>query len=134
MTERKTNKTDQLELDKKIAKLPKWAIEHFKTITMQRDAAVRALDNFENSNTESAFFFEDAVCDGVNRGPTNRRNYSQGYKIQFEHAGVGVSMLLRDDSIEIAWDGIGRHGDDIVMQPKSWQMISLFQFGAKRQR
>lgn len=122
------------EFEKKLEKLPKWVRDHFKTLSQQRDAAVHALDRFEDENKKSEFFVEDAVCDGINKGPSRRRRYIQAYKIECEHAGVNVSILLRADNIEISWDGIGRHGDDIVMQPKSYQMISLFQHGAKKQR
>lgn len=126
--------------EQQIEKLPKWAKGHIKDIEQERDAARRALDEFCDDQTPSAFYTEDYVCDGKNKnaqgigGPTTRRLYIQTHRMEVEHAGVYLSILLRDDTIELSWDS-GRRGlEDIVLQPKSFQMISLFVPGATKQR
>jgi len=123
-----------------ISKLPKWARDHIKNINQERDAAVTALDNFCNEEKQSPFYVEDFICDGVKAdehgigGPSNRRRYVQTNRIEVEHAGVYLSVLLRADTIELSWDS-GRKGlEDIVLQPKSFQMVSLFVPGATKQR
>lgn len=132
---RKARDQEKLEAIAKIPNLPKWAQQHIKTIEQQRDAAVRALEEFCDNDTPSAFFVEDYVCDGESKGPTTRRHYIQTRSIEVAHAGVGLRVLLRGDSIELSWDTEGRRlADDVIFQPKSFQMASLFMPGAKKQR
>jgi hypothetical protein len=44
--------------DKQFEKLPKWAEEHIKTIQRERDNAVRALNDYVNSQTPTEIYID----------------------------------------------------------------------------
>jgi hypothetical protein len=109
-----------------VTKLPKWAQEQMRSLTLQRDAAVRELRTYTDNQTMSAFFTRDMVCDKEG-GPTIYHRYVQAHDMCVEHQGVHMDIYLRDDGINIQYGIIGRGGplDDVILQPKSFQNFTL---------
>lgn len=81
-----------------LSKLPKWAQEHIQNVERQRVVAVRALDEYVDSQTPSSFYTEDLECT-TDGGPTMRRRYIHGHQISIDHAGVHLDIHLarKDD-------------------------------------
>ncbi len=65
-----------------IDKLPKWARNHIKYLGMERDAAVRALNEYIDEQTKSAFSVTDNICSGEEKGPSRKVRYIQTYKME----------------------------------------------------
>jgi hypothetical protein len=107
------------------SKLPKWAQEAFRDLERQRDAAVRALNEFTDSETPSPVYYEDAVCTGEQTGPSFKRHNVQTHCVVFEHTGVKMRVLLRDDHIDVSWETNDRRNGEVAMIPKSYQQVKL---------
>lgn len=110
-----------------IKKLPKWAQEHIADLQRQRDIVVRTLEQYHDDQTESPFFTDDMICDGVDgRRPSLRRRYIQAHCIEVSHCGVLLRILLRDKSIDLSWGHDDRVIGDVMFQPSSFQAAKLF--------
>lgn len=112
--------TDNLKIDK----LPKWAQQHIKDISRQRDVAIDALNKYVDNQTEAPFYISEMECTGENKGPAKKTRYIQGHWLNATHQGVKLSVLLRDDHIDISWDSEDRK--DIAMVPASHQQVRLY--------
>lgn len=115
-----------------IAKLPKWAQDEIKSLARQRDAAIRALNEYVDNQTESPFYTEDNECTGEQSGPTNRRRYIQAHKIEVQWRGVYLRVDANDfgqsgHGIRIQWSGgDGRlTGREVAFIPGSYQQARL---------
>ena len=109
------------------SKLPKWAQDHIRTLERQRDAAVQALNEHLDSQTEAPFYFEDHVSTGESN-KFFKRFYVQTHKITVEWAGVELNILLRpsDNVIDLRWNGIkGSRLQHVAFVPKSFQSAEL---------
>jgi hypothetical protein len=107
-----------------ITKLPKWAQEHIKGIARQRDAAVRALNEYVDNQTPSPIFVDDYVCTGEGRGSSSKRRYVQGNNLTIEHQGVRLYITLRDRQIDLQWgNGVGI--GEVALIPSSFQIARL---------
>ena len=76
-----------------IAKLPQWAQEHIKYLNMERDTAIRALNEHIDHQTPSPLYWDQYLSTGEGNsggltGPTNKRFYVQNHRMTVEHAGV----------------------------------------------
>lgn len=87
----------------KIKKLPKWAQEHINKIERERDVSIKALNEFTDSQTEAPFFYSEFVCTGEERGPSSKKKFIQTHQMEVEHAGVSLSITLRDGRIDVGW-------------------------------
>lgn len=116
--------------------LPKWARDEIRDLRREREAAVKALDNFTNTDKPSPIWVEEAVSDGSNPkgGPSYRRRFVQeGFALRINYAGVELTVMLRPDSsqsycpvIDLSWQSTNRMHNPVVMQPRSFQQVHLF--------
>lgn len=114
-----------------IAKLPKWARDHITNIERERDVSVRALNEFQDSQTPSGIYYDDCVCTGETKGPSNKRKYIQSHQLEVEHAGVLLSVFLagtndsqRSHGIQLSWNARQRTGH-VAAIPTSFQCVEL---------
>ena len=118
----------------RIDRLPKWARDHIKNVARQRDAAVRKLNEFEDTQTPGPFSYDDFVCDGAGKdgSPGMRKRYVSGaHRMNINHAGVELEVCLRDDLIDLRWDSEdARLRYNVVMQPRSSNNVHLYIVGA----
>lgn len=115
-----------------IAKLPKWAQDHIRNITRERDIAVQELNAWVDSQTPSAFYVDEYPCIGEQK---HKRRYFQGNRIAVDHAGVHCEILLaREDDgqrlygIDITYSegGPRRIGhQDVAIMPRASNCIEL---------
>ena len=107
-----------------ITKLPRWAQEHIRKLEMQRDAAVDALNEFVDAQTESPIYYEQTVCTGENDrgGPSFKRRYVQTHGVTVEWRGVELDVRLRENGIDLQWAALdGRHREPIGFVPSNHQ-------------
>ena len=107
-----------------ITKLPKWAQEHIKTVTREREEAIRTLNKYCDEQTPSAMYVDEMICTGEEQGPTFKKKYFQGHRIEIKHAEVHLSILLRDDRIDMGWVGTS-HSNEVAFIPKSYMQADL---------
>lgn len=109
-----------------IAKLPKWAQEHIENLDRRVVVSERALKEFTDTQTESAFFYDDYLCIGEGT-PKFVRKYIQTYKISVVRDGIQVDVLLRQDDpgIEIGWGGTNHAMKEVAMVPISFQKVKI---------
>ena len=109
-----------------IKKLPVWAQEHIKDLDRRMVLAERALNEYNDSQTPSEFYYEDYVCVGGG-SPKYFRRYLQTNKVTIVHEGVQVDVLVREHEpeIEIGWSDPNRLVREVAMVPKSFQQIKI---------
>ena len=102
-----------------LTKLPKWAQTHIRDIARQRDDAVRSLNEFVDSQTESEISYDDSVNTGESAGPSNKTEYINGANtITFRHAGIELDVCIYPkDCIRLSYSKIGRGFYDIAFLP-----------------
>ena len=105
--------------------LPKWAQEQIRTLERERDNAVAVLNKWQDSQTPSSIWTDEALCIGEGKGPSFKKRYIQGYKAEFLHAGVHLSILLRDTCIDVSWSAPNHGMDEIALVPESYQKCRL---------
>ena len=104
----------------KIAKLPKWAQDHIQELQRQRDIAVRALNEYCDSQTPSEMYVEENECTGEQEGPSVKVRYIQGQRMNFLAHGVLLSVYTgRENYIELSWSAPGWRQEDIAFIPSS---------------
>lgn len=108
-----------------ISKLPKWAQEHISNLERQKDTAIKALNDYCDDQTESAFFFSDNLCTGENNGPTEKIKYIQAYKLSVIYEGVYLEVMLRDKCIELSWSNKRYGAGEVACIPSSYQQARL---------
>lgn len=113
-----------------LAKLPKWALEHLKSLEMQREQAIRTLNEFVDDQTPSPFYYEENPCTGEQRGPIGKRKYIQAHNMEVVWRGVHLTISAHSygnsgEGIALQWGGEGRHSGDIAMIPASHQRVRL---------
>lgn len=110
--------------DERIAKLPKWAQEHLRDLTRERDNAEKKLAAYIDDQTESRIYFTDR--DG-NKVYLNEEA-SERLTIVSQCGRVHLRVTnYHDDRIELSWTG-GRdeYGmGDIAFIPTSYQQARL---------
>ena len=114
-----------------LAKLPKWAQEEFKDLERERFVAVRALNEYCDSQTPSPIFTEEYECTGEGKGPTPKRRYFHGRRVSVEWRGVLVEVSCNEPrsqsgaGITIQWGDPGKLCQHIAAIPESFQRIRL---------
>lgn len=83
-----------------ISKLPRWAQEHIADIEQQRFVAIRALNEYQDSQTESPFRCRDFECTGEGKEQLKTR-FVQTNKMEVHWAGVELTVLIRPNVQEI---------------------------------
>ena len=111
-----------------IAKLPKWAQEHIADVTRQMGVAKRALNEFTDAQTPSAFYTEETLClsHDDNRSHFVKR-YIQGHKVDVEHDGVKLTILLRQDEkgIDLQWHSLNSFMCEVAMVPLGFNKVKI---------
>lgn len=109
-----------------LAKLPKWAQDHIKTLQRERDTAVRALNEWRDTQTPSSIYTDELLSMGEEGGPSFKRRYIQGRKLTFIHAGIRLDVNTHfEDVIKLQWDSEKRTSADIALIPASYQAARL---------
>jgi methyl coenzyme M reductase subunit D len=84
-----------------LAKLPKWAQEHITDLSRQRDAALNVLNEFQDSQTVSRFYYEDHVCTGEQAGPSSKRRYIQTDRVIVDYKGEEFELTLARGRLQL---------------------------------
>lgn len=109
-----------------ISKLPKWAQTHIKDLKRERDVMLRALNEFQDKQTPSPFYFEDWVCSGEAPGPTPKRCYVQARTMVLVHGGIQLSVRPDDNGqIFLQWNSDGDLMEEIALIPAAYQNARL---------
>ncbi len=111
--------------DEQIAKLPKWAQEHIRNLSRERQVAVDALNKWVDEQTPAPFRIDELECLGEQQGPTRKVRYIQGTRLQVYFADVRLDVTLRDKAIDLQWGTPRNHAGDICFQPRSFQSAYL---------
>lgn len=99
-----------------LAKLPKWAQEHIKAVTHQRDTVACKLDRLCDSQTRSNIWTEDFKC----------RQYIQGHTVEFDFQGVSLNVNLSTGrGLELAWKPSGDVIGALCFIPTSYQRAQI---------
>lgn len=102
-------------------KLPKNVKEYIKNIERQRDTAIQKLNEYLDDQTKSDVYTTDLACLGEERGPSLKTRYIQTSWVYFERAGVILSVILRDNCIDLQWSGIRGFSTPVCFTPYSYQ-------------
>ena len=108
-----------------ISRLPKWAQQRIKDLERERETAVRALNEYVDHRTPSPFYTADLVCTGEETGPSSKRVYIQTHHMTVVHQGVELSILLRDDHIDLGWAASENTMKHVAFVPSSYQQAKL---------
>lgn len=109
-----------------IEKLPKWAQDHLRNLQRERDVAIRELNEWVDSQTPSAFSVSEMLCIGEQKGPSIKRRYIQGHRMEVVHAGIHLDISLGQEScIRLQWEDERRLCKEVAMVPKSFNNVEL---------
>ena len=114
------------ELKNKIEKLPKWAQEYIRDIERGRDIAIRALNEYCDSQTPSEFFIEEMESTGEGQGPSIKVRYIQTRRISVVHDGVQLDVGIDNaKELTLQWYNVNRRCGDVAFIPESYQRARL---------
>ena len=65
-------------------KMTKQVADRIKYLEMERDAAIKTLNDFTNGQTESRVWVEEHPCTGEESGPTLKVRYLQEHSVTFK--------------------------------------------------
>lgn len=112
-----------------IEKLPKWARDHIKTLSRERETAIQALKEACDSEKPSPFYYENFDSTGEGRGPSRRRNYVQAHSMVCEFDGVRLTISAhhynQQKGIQLSWDDPQRSLAEMAFIPKSYQQAII---------
>lgn len=110
-----------------IEKLPRWAQQFIKYLEMEREHAIRELNEYCDSTTPSPYYTDNYVSTGEKTGPSVKTRFIQAHRLMVDFEGVTLQIIPREGSgIELQWYQTGGSTlDDVIMQPRSYQAISL---------
>lgn len=112
--------------DEQIAKLPVWARQYIKDLRREREVAIRALNQYCESQNPSRIYYDELESTGEQCGPSFKRVYVQSKKISIKHAGVRLEIYAYDpDQIRLQWSGDDHFMCDIAFIPLSYQSAKL---------
>jgi hypothetical protein len=112
-------------------KLPKWAQEKVKSLSRERDIAVRELNEYLDTQTPSPVMVEEHPCIGEARGPSYKTRYIQAKDVKFVWQGVELTVSLRergpqpDTGIQLSWSDEKRGIAHVCMMPLSFNRVQL---------
>lgn len=114
-----------------IAKLPQWTQDHIRSLSRQVEDLQREMVRMAAAQPESEWFAEDMVGKGPGNGFINVKRFFTAHNMRFFHRGLFVEMIAREEGLDIQYsrqkdrDRRGFADDTIVLQPRSYQQISL---------
>lgn len=112
--------------EEQIAKLPKWAQEHIRTLEQQRREVVGVLEDFTQAHATGPVRCRMMVSDGeAERGPSHREVRFDARWIEIEHVGVHLGITLAHDEIRLAYTTAGRSSGCVYLKPTSFQQFTL---------
>lgn len=105
-----------------IKKLPKWAQEHITTLERERDIAIRALNDYCDSQTPSVIYVDEYKSTGEERGPSSKRRYFNGQRVTVEFADIKLDIYAGSygNFISLQWQTSNRSNDDVALIPESF--------------
>ena len=110
----------------KLAKLPVWAQDYINNLQRERVVAIRALNDYCDSQKPSEIYCEEYESTGENQGPSLKRAYVQSSKITIEHAGIKLNVYANEaDCIRLQWGSSERGLLDVAMIPYSCMSVLL---------
>ncbi len=112
-------------MDKRIAKLPKWAQDIIKKLVRERKEAVDVLNGFCDTQTKTPFFFREMLSTGEKQGLSFKEKYIQTCEINIKHCGVFFQARLGRDGIKLSWENEKRHMEQVAFIPQSFQQAEL---------
>lgn len=90
-----------------LAKLPAWARDYIKNLSMQREQAIKTLNEFCDSQTPTPFYIEDNPCTGEQSGPSTKRHYINA---------ISINVFWRNVWLRVDANDYGNSGDGIRLQ------------------
>lgn len=109
-----------------INKLPKWAQEYIHELERQRDVAVHEMEEYLDNQTPSAFYVYDLVTIPDEKSRTRSViRYIQTHRMEVEHDGVHLNIILRDGYIDLHWGLPDYHHGDVAFIPQSYNSARL---------
>jgi hypothetical protein len=119
-----------------ITKLPKWAQEHIKTLTAERDIAVRTLRQFSDQQALSPISYrEHYFYNGENgeRSPKVVTRYVATDSLTVNYGGVTLDIILRPANsghvtnlIDLQYRDNDGMMVPVMLQPVAFQKMYLF--------
>ena len=109
-----------------IEKLPKWAQDWISNLARAHREAVKQVERVENEATPSPISTTGFLCAQPTGGPSYHTRYFRADSIEINHAGVWLSIGLRQNEISLQWSAGHKHSlDDALFTPTSYQAASL---------
>lgn len=93
----------------KLTSLPVWAQDYIADLELERNQAVRVLNDHIQAQEPSPIFVDEYPCTGERQGPVVKRLYIKSHRITIEHAGVFCNVSCdeegtrHDEAIRIAY-------------------------------
>lgn len=109
----------RIKMDEKINKLPKWAQEYIEKLERERNIAIQELDEYLNSQKESPFYVREFELGRF----FNR--YIQTHRMDVQHGDVHLSILLRENHIDLSWSNDESGSNEVAFIPTSFQAAKL---------
>jgi hypothetical protein len=105
-----------------ITKLPKWAQEYIHDLQTSVHNGESALKEYLDSQTKSPFSVMDSVCMTENKITTR---YIQANNISCTNAGVSVTMIPRDNGVDILFESEHRAAGEAAIIPHAANAIRI---------
>lgn len=88
-------------IDPRVEKLPAWAQELIRDLAREREAAIRALREFEDAQEETAVSYWQSPCLGEDEtsGPDFLRRYLKTDRIEIDWKGVNLTLRLQEEDV-----------------------------------
>jgi hypothetical protein len=110
-----------MNVDERIAKLPKWVKEHITTLERRAKKAELTLKEYSDDQTPSkVWYWGDLLSDSI--------HFVQSERITIGHADVVLDVnMYEEDQIQLSWrpSGRGYSQGDICFIPSSYQQARL---------
>lgn len=107
-----------------IARLPKWAQEHIRDLTRQREVAVKALHDWSDAQSVQPISVSEMECIGPGT-PEHFTRYIKGRYVTVKWIGVELNLLLREDAVQLSWGMTDRSCGEVAFIPTSFQQARL---------
>ena len=100
--------------------------ENLSEAVKERDNAVAALDLFVNENLESPISYVEEISLDPNSSPVIRTRYVQSPdNVSIIWAGVSLRLTLKQDFVELSYNGCKDDYEQIAMVPRAYQQIAF---------
>jgi len=104
-----------------LTRLPKWAQDHIKTLQRERDNAVRALNEYCDSQTPSKIYVDHNESLVEQAGASTKRQFVQSEKVTIEHGNVLLNVAtVYGQDISLQWSAPNYRTLDIAFIPESY--------------